>query len=295
MNNNKGLGRGLEALIGTNITHDQQFNDGMRFSEQYQELAIDRISTNPGQPRRTFADDALAELAESIKAVGIVQPIVVRRSGGSFEIIAGERRWRAARLAGLRKIPAVIREAEDAESVELALIENLSREDLNPIDAARAYSSLQEDFGITQEELAAKLGRSRSALANTMRLLDLPDEIQALIEQGRLSEGHGRALLGMPDRLRQRRLAVKASSAGMSVRQLEARVKREAAGRNPAREARPVPVGQELMDETTDALYSAFRMPVKVRWGAKGGRIELEFKKDEELRRIIEALEDHGR
>lgn len=265
----------------------------MQLAGQYQEIAVDKIVSNPGQPRRTFGDEALAELAASIKAVGIVQPVVVRRAGGSFEIIAGERRWRAARMAGLKTVPAVIRDAGDAESVELALIENLSREDLNPIDAARAYANLQEDFGITQEELAAKLGRSRSAVANTLRLLDLPDDVQTLIEHGRLSEGHGRALLSVPDRLRQRRLAAKAAAANMSVRQLEARVKREAPQRKSAREASPIPAGQELMDEATDALYSAFRLPVKVRWSARGGRIEMEFRNNEELRRIIDSLEDN--
>ncbi len=293
MNNNKGLGRGLEALIGTNKNIDQNNSNNLQRSEQYQEIAIDKIVSNPGQPRRAFDDDALSELAASIKAVGIVQPVVVRRTAAGFEIIAGERRWRAARMAGLRKIPAVVREAGDAESLELALIENLSREDLNPIDAARAYASLQEDFGITQEELAAKLGRSRSAVANTLRLLDLPDEIQSFIEQGRLFEGHGRALLVVPDRLRQRRLATKAAASSMSVRQLEASVKHETAVRHPAREPRTMPVGQELMDETTDALYSAFRLPVKVHWGARGGRIELEFNSDAELHRIIDALEEN--
>ncbi len=296
MNSSKGLGRGLEALIGTNQNKNQQVNNhngNLQLAGQYQEIAVDKIVSNPGQPRRTFGDEALAELAASIKAVGIVQPVVVRRAGGSFEIIAGERRWRAARMAGLKTVPAVIRDAGDAESVELALIENLSREDLNPIDAARAYANLQEDFGITQEELAAKLGRSRSAVANTLRLLDLPDDVQTLIEHGRLSEGHGRALLSVPDRLRQRRLAAKAAAANMSVRQLEARVKREAPQRKSAREASPIPAGQELMDEATDALYSAFRLPVKVRWSARGGRIEMEFRNNEELRRIIDSLEDN--
>lgn len=238
-----------------------------------------------------FDDGSLAELAESIKSVGLVQPVVVRKRSSGYELVAGERRWRAARLGGLEKIPAIIREAGDGESLELALIENLSREDLNPIDTARAYAILQEDFGTTQEQLAGKLGRSRSAIANTLRLLDLPDEIQDLIEKGALSEGHGRALLAVPDRLKQRKLAARIAKKGLSVRQAEELSRKEGAARRRSREPMAVPVSQELMDETTDALYSAFRLPVKVRWAAKGGRVEIEFENEEQLRRMIDVLE----
>ncbi|MCL6106626.1 MAG: ParB/RepB/Spo0J family partition protein [Actinobacteria bacterium] len=291
MNDSKGLGRGLEALFKNTNNQVGQLPPGDTGSlDLYQELSIDQIKGNPKQPRTIFDDAALAELADSLKAVGLVQPVVVRRRGKEFEIVAGERRWRAARLAGLKKIPAIIREAGDAESLELALIENLSREDLNPIDTARAYASLQEDFGITQEVLAGKLGRSRSAVANTMRLLDLPDEVQTLIENGKLSEGHGRALLSIPDRLRQRQLAAKAAAKSMTVRQLEEQAKKESSRRR-RNDSRPAPVSQELMDEATDALYSAFRLPVKVRWASKGGRAELEFASSADLRRIIGVLE----
>ncbi len=291
MNDGKGLGRGLEALFKNTNNQVGQLPPGDTGSlDLYQELPIDQIKGNPKQPRTIFDDAALAELADSLKAVGLVQPVVVRRLGKEFEIVAGERRWRAARLAGLKKIPAIIREAGDAESLELALIENLSREDLNPIDTARAYASLQEDFGITQEVLAGKLGRSRSAVANTMRLLDLPDEVQTLIENGKLSEGHGRALLAIPDRLRQRQLAAKAAAKSMTVRQLEEQAKKESSRRR-RNDSRPAPVSQELMDEATDALYSAFRLPVKVRWASKGGRAELEFASSADLRRIIGVLE----
>ena len=291
MNDSKGLGRGLEALFkNTNNQVGQSPPGDTGPLDLYQELPIDQIRGNPKQPRTIFDDGALAELADSLKAVGLVQPVVVRRLGNEFEIVAGERRWRAARLAGLKRIPAIIREAGDAESLELALIENLSREDLNPIDTARAYASLQEDFGITQEMLAGKLGRSRSAVANTMRLLDLPDEVQTLIENGKLSEGHGRALLAIPDRLRQRQLAAKAAAKSMTVRQLEDQAKKESSRRR-RNDSRPAPVSQELMDEATDALYSAFRLPVKVRWVSKGGRAELEFASSDDLRRIIGVLE----
>jgi ParB family chromosome partitioning protein len=257
----------------------------------YHELPLSQITGNPRQPRTIFDDDALEELAESIRAVGLVQPVVVRQRGEGYELVAGERRWRAARIAGLETVPALIREAGDAESLELALIENISREDLNPIDTARAYANLQEDYGITQETLSSKLGRSRSAVANTLRLLDLPDEVQQLIEQDKLTEGHGRALLSVSDRLAQRKLARKIVKGGLSVRQTEGLAKKVGApGRKP-KEPQNFPVGQELMDETTDALYSAFRLPVKVRWTGKGGRIEMEFSSADQLDKLIGVLE----
>lgn len=293
MSNNKGLGRGLSALIGTSkdITGSQQPSSTGSDSAIYHELPVSQIEGNPGQPRGTFNDESLAELAESIRAVGLVQPVIVRRRGSRFELVAGERRWRAARLAGLEKIPAIVREAGDAESLELALVENINREDLNPVDTARAYAGLLEDFGITQEELAKKLGRSRSAVANTMRLLDLPGEVQDLIETGKLTEGHGRALLAVPDRLKQRRLALKIASRGLSVRQAEQMAKKQGPPRPRLKEPRSAPVRQELMDEATDALYSAFRLPVKVHWTARGGRVEMDFSKEEQLRHVIDALE----
>ncbi|MHB8169537.1 MAG: ParB/RepB/Spo0J family partition protein [Thermoleophilia bacterium] len=295
---NQRLGRGLDALFSnSNITAGKATGkatpvaDVNQDDSSYQLLSINQIKGNPKQPRTLFDENALNDLADSIRSVGLVQPVVVRRLGSGYEIVAGERRWRAAQLAGLEKIPVIIRDAGDAEALELALIENLSREDLNPIDTARAYANLQEDFGTTQEELAGKLGRSRSAIANTLRLLDLPDEVQSLIEKGKLSEGHGRTLLSIPDRLRQRRLAARAAAGGMSVRQLEAAAKKEGATSR-RKEPRVVPVSQELMDETTDAIYSAFRLPVKVRWTAAGGRIEVEFSSDEQLHRVVDVLEN---
>ncbi|MHB9112261.1 MAG: ParB/RepB/Spo0J family partition protein [Thermoleophilia bacterium] len=294
---NKGLGRGLAALIGdtnSGTVGGPPVAGGTpgRSDNSYQILPVSQILGNPKQPRTIFDDEALAELAESLKAVGLVQPVVVRRHGERYELVAGERRWRAAQLAGLEEIPAVIREANDGESLELALIENLSREDLNPIDTARAYAILQEDFGTTQEALAAKLGRSRSAVANTLRLLDLPDEVQELIEKGKLSEGHGRALLAVPDRVKQKKLAARVAKKGLSVRQTEELAKKEGADKRRVREPLTIPVGQELMDETTDVLYSAFRLPVKVRWAANGGKVEMEFENEEQLKRMIDVLEN---
>lgn len=288
MNEKKNLGRGLSALIGGAGDAAQATAD----DSIYQELPISQVKGNPNQPRTVFDDDTLSQLAESIKAAGVVQPVIVRQASDGYELIAGERRLRAARLAGLKMIPAVIRDASDADSLALALIENISREDLNPIDTARAYANLQEDFGITQEVLAAKLGRSRSSVANTLRLLDLPDEVQRLVESGKLSEGHGRALLAVGDRVRQRKLASRMVNKGLSVRQAEELVKKTETKASRNRQPRVIPVSQEAMDEVTDALYSAFRLPVKVRWAAKGGRIEIEFTEEEQLRKVIDTLED---
>lgn len=294
----RGLGRGLSALIGGSTAGGTPGSTGpgkpdeAAAGTEYQELPTSQISANPQQPRTLFSEDSIRELAESISSVGLVQPVVVRKIGDSYELVAGERRLRAARLANLEKVPAIIREASEAESLEMALIENINREDLNAMDAARAYANLQEEFGRTQEEIASRLGRSRAAVTNTMRLLELPDEVQALIEKGRLSEGHGRAILSVPDRLRQRKLATRVAAKGLSVRQTEELARREAetAGKRPRSVSSPI--GQEMMDEATDALYSAFRLPVKVRWAGKAGKIEIEFTGEEQLRQVIDTLED---
>lgn len=294
MSKNKSLGRGLSALIKDTNTNVPVAQDGKTIAADvpYQILPISQISSNPQQPRTQFKKDTIAELAESIRSVGLVQPLIVRQQGDGYELIAGERRWRAAKTAGLSEVPVVVRDTDDAESLELALVENINREDLNPIDTARAYAMLQDDFGITQEELAQNIGRSRSAVANTLRLLDLPDEVQNLLEKGKISEGHGRALLSLQDQQQIKRLAKKVSSRQLSVRQTEALVKKESsAPRKVARAPQPPPVSQELMDEATDALYSAFRLPVKVSWKGKNGKIEIDFLSEEHLDRLIHILD----
>jgi ParB family chromosome partitioning protein len=291
---NKGLGRGLSALIQDTSTDEPtgQVEAAQSPEAPYQLLPLGQISSNPQQPRTRFNEETISELAESIGSVGLVQPLIVRRRGDAYELIAGERRWRAAKQAGLDTVPVVIRKTGDAESLELALIENINREDLNPIDTAHAYAILQDDFGITQEELAKKMGRSRSAVANTLRLLDLPDEVQTLLEKGRLSEGHGRALLSLQDQQQLKRLAKKISSRQLSVRQAEALVKKGSSSTRAVKEAQAPPVNQELMDEATDALYSAFRLPVKVNWKGKNGKIEMEFLTEEHLHRLIHVLDN---
>src|SRR5262245_51593500 len=183
----RGLGRGLDALLSATPERD----------EALLELPIDRIEPNPLQPRKNFDMAALDELARSIKASGLIQPVVVRRAGDSYQLIAGERRWRAARQAGLERVPAIVREATDAESLELALVENLLREDLNPMEEAEAYRSLLAQFSWTQEQLAQRIGRDRTSIANALRLLRLPDEVQGDLRSGRLTMGHARALLAL--------------------------------------------------------------------------------------------------
>lgn len=294
-NKNKGLGRGLSALIrdtNTDIPVSQIGNNAGMTDQPYQELPLSQIKSSPQQPRKRFNDTTITELSDSIRSVGLVQPLIVRRHGDGYELIAGERRWRAAKKAGMETVPAIVRETGDAESLEMSLVENLSREDLNPVDTARAYAILQDDFGITQEKLARKLGRSRSAIANTLRLLELPDEIQSMLESGKLTEGHGRALLGISDRQRMRKLAKKISGRQLSVRQAEALVKKESASTTAPKEPKPIPVGQDLMDEATDALYSAFRLPVKVSWKGDSGRVQIEFLSEDHLLRIIQVLDN---
>src|SRR5438132_8723506 len=209
--NNRGLGRGLGALLSSTPTE----------SDVLIEIAVDQVVPNPNQPRKSFEISSLDELTASVRASGVIQPIIVRRSGAGYQLIAGERRWRAARQAGLERIPAIVREASDAESLELALVENLLREDLNPIDEAEAYEKLLGQFGWTQEELAGRIGRDRSSIANSLRLLRLPEEIQADLRGGRLTMGHARALLALTNPTDQPRLRDDILAHAWSVRATE--------------------------------------------------------------------------
>src|SRR3712207_4794216 len=221
--NRKPLGRGLSALLGDAPAAVATQPDQ---TERVAEIDIDLISPNPHQPRTRFTEQALDELAQSIIANGIVQPIVVRPKDGRYEVIAGKRRWRAAQRAALRKVPAVIKEVPDEKLLELALIENIQRQELNPIDEARAYQKLIEEFGLTQDELSERVGRERSLIATTVRLLRLPEDVQKLIEEEKLSASHGRALLMTDSPAVQRRVARKIIEEGLSVRATERRLKR---------------------------------------------------------------------
>ncbi|HWT24025.1 MAG TPA: ParB/RepB/Spo0J family partition protein, partial [Solirubrobacteraceae bacterium] len=218
----RGMGRGLAAILTEN---------GGGEAPEFRQVPVELVAPNPHQPRRTFDEESLVALADSLKERGVLQPVLVRPvPGGSYELIAGERRWRAAQLAGLETLPAVIRPDDDAASLELALVENMAREDLNPVEEARACAALVEDLGLTREEVGRRVGRSRVAVSNLLRLLDLPDEALALLEDGALTEGHGRALLMAPDHDERRRLARAAAAEGWSVRETESHARAVAAG-----------------------------------------------------------------
>jgi len=276
----RGLGRGLAALVA-------EFPTG---ATSMVELEIGQVRPNPRQPRRVFDDEAIQRLSESVKADGIVQPIVVRDVGDGYEIVAGERRWRAARLAGLRTIPSIVRTADDRELLILALAENVAREDLNPVDQARAYAVLADELDLTQTEIARRVGKSRPAVANTMRLLELPDDVLDLIVDGSLSEGHGRALLLASGQDERSSLARTAVSRGWSVRDCEAAAKRAAgpAKREPKREAGVM--DDELAHLAVDAAWQSLGLRASVRKGPRGGRVELHFSTAAELGRIVDQL-----
>lgn len=266
----RGMGRGLAAILPEATP---AFDAG-----ELHELPVGLIKPNPKQPRTNFDPEALAGLAASIESSGVLQPLLVRPlHDGSYELIAGERRWRAAQDAGLEKVPAIVRDSEQAERLELALIENMVREDLNPVEEARACAALVEDLGLSKGELARRVGRSRPAVSNLIRLLDLPDEALALLESGELSEGHGRALLAASGNDVRRRLARDAARGGWSVRETENRVKLASQPRRSSRDRR-VPTAEEAaaMREAADRLETALGHEVKVR--PKGGEVAVEIR-----------------
>src|SRR5918999_3884624 len=260
------MGRGLDAILPRGGREN-----GLR------EVPVDLIDPNPRQPRRVFDQAAIAELSISISERGVLQPIVVsQRPGGRYELVAGERRLRAAKLAGLSAIPAMVRDADDWERLDLALAENMAREDLNPVEAARACATLVDDLGLTKEEVGRRVGRSRVAISNLIRLLDLPEEALELIEHGHLSEGHGRAILLCKDHADRRSLGFEARDGAWSVRETE----RRAREKGQAKPDRPRVVHPDLADALAaaeDALSAALRREVRARW--RGGRcvVELDF------------------
>ena len=270
----KGMGRGLAAILSV-APKDEP--------EELRQLPVDLISPNPHQPRRSFAEEGLLALADSIRARGVLQPVLVRPlAGGRYELIAGERRWRAAQLAELDELPAIIRHHDDAGSLETALIENMAREDLNPIEEARACAALVEELGLTREEVGLRVGRSRVAVSNLVRLLDLPDEALTLIERGQLSEGHGRALLLAEGHAERRSLARAASAERWSVRELEARARagerrRSARARGRGRNQLH-PDQAAALDQIADAIGEALGADPDVAATSGGGyRVQLKF------------------
>lgn len=277
----RGLGRGLGALLASEPSE----------SESLVDVAIDQIEVNPNQPRKVFDFTALDELAASIKASGVIQPIIVRKIGGSYQLIAGERRWRAARQAGLERIPAIVRDATDAQSLELALVENLLREDLNPIEAAQAYQKLLADFDWTQEELAQRIGKDRTSIANCLRLLRLPEEIQADLRGGRLTMGHARALLALPTVSEQLRLREEILTHDWSVRTTEDSIRAkeslaEARGLAP-RKGRRRSVELAALEE---ALQRGLMTRVRIVGNERKGKIEVSYATADELERLADLL-----
>jgi ParB family transcriptional regulator, chromosome partitioning protein len=278
------LGKGLSALI-------PDAPEPIRTGTM--EVDIDLLSPNEQQPRLTMDDAKLHELAHSIKANGIIQPILVRRDGAAYRIIAGERRWRAAQRAGLQRVPVVVRDVSqgDKQLLELALIENLQRENLNPVDEALAYQRLVEDFSLTQDQIAAAVGKDRSSVANFMRLLRLPQEVRGDLAAGTLSTGHARALLPLPDAAAQRQAAREVISRGLSVREAEALVKRllaQGTATPPARSSDPPKDVHTKAAE--DKLRFALGTKVRIIRRGRGGRIEVDFGSEAELNRIYECM-----
>jgi len=262
----------------------------------FEEIAVDSITPNPKQPRRTFDDEALDELAASITEVGLLQPVVVRGLGGGlFELIMGERRWRASRRAGLEHIPAIVRETPDNELLRDALIENLHRQQLDPLEEAAAYQQLLDDFGATHEQLAQKVGRSRPHISNTLRLLNLPPAVQKRVAAGVISAGHARALLGVDDPQAQERLAQRIVAEGLSVRAVEevVAIGEDGAPRQQRKAAVKRPVAPALR-HLADRLSDLFDTRVKVELGRSKGKITVEFASVEDLERIVKAMSPDG-
>jgi len=278
----RGLGRGLESLIPTASVSDSGF--------AY--VGVDEITPNPQQPRTSFDEESLSSLADSIAMVGVLQPVVLRRQpAGGYVLVAGERRWRAARRAGLTEIPAVIRSGDDAASLTEALVENLQRSDLSPLEEAAAFQQLLEDFGMTHDEVGRRVGKSRAAVSNTLRLLGLPASIQGMVERGELSAGHARALAALDDRAFAEHIAKRASSEGWSVRQIEDAVRLRRGeespkgGRPRVREIRPAEI-IELEHRLADRIGSK----VKVEFRAGRGALHIDYASVEDLEKIYRKL-----
>ena len=282
----KGLGRGLGALLG-------DFEEVSQEQSAYRMLPIYKVEPNPNQPRQDFDEDELQLLADSITVHGVIQPLTVRElPSGYYQIIAGERRWRAARLADLSEVPAVVIEADDKKTTELALIENLQRQDLNPVEEALGYRSLMDDYGLTQEEAAARVGKSRSSVANSLRLLHLPEEIQSKVRSGVLTAGHARAILSLKSEKKQLEAAQKISALGLSVRQAELLCK------NMAKEPKPEPkvtLAVDYVAECEKNLSKYLGRGVKIVNGKRKGRFELEFYGQEDLQNLLDALMKLGK
>jgi ParB family chromosome partitioning protein len=272
-NTRRGLGRGFDILIGGAA------------KPELAHVPVEQIHANPRQPRRRFDGEGTAGLADSVRTEGIIQPVVLRLRGeGGYELIAGERRWRAAREAGLPTVPAVIREADDRETLLLGLVENVAREDLSPIEEARGYAVLLDEFELSLGDVSERVGRSKPAISNKLRLLDLPDDVLAMVERGELSEGHARAVLAVPDQVERRKLARKIVAQGMSVRAAERAARWSGARTKPRRKT---PVDPVLAARVKDGLQRLTGLEARV----APGKIELAYTDEHELAELADALE----
>lgn len=287
-----GLGKGLDALFGGSPLEaqskeiEQIENNEIEDNENLKSLKITEVEPNRDQPRKTFNQESLEELAESIKVYGIIQPIVVSKRDGYYSIVAGERRWRAAKLAGLEEIPAIIRDDDEQINKEIALIENIQREDLNPLEKALGIRHLMDKYGLTQEQVAKKLGKSRSSVSNTVRILYLAPDVLELVKQGKLTEGHCKALAGIEDPERQYAAAIRMVDKGETVRQAESknRIARKEQGK------RYDPRYRYLYDDIEDSFQGFFGTKVKLDQGKRKGRIIIEYSNNEDLERMLNLI-----
>jgi ParB family chromosome partitioning protein len=279
----RGLGRGLSALIATG-----EGVGGLKFEE----LPVSAIRPNSRQPRNSFPEAGIRELAASIREVGILQPLVVRSTPSGFELIAGERRLRAAREAGLERVPVLIRQAGEKESMELALVENLQRENLSPLETAAAYQALMDGFGLSKDQLARRLGKSRAAVTNTLRLVQLPEGIQGLLGEGRISEGHARALLGLESEEQMTALARKVADEKLSVRKTEELVREMLAnpGTPPQAASERRAATPAEYNEASRLIREAIELPVRVKSLKSGGKVEIRFRQPQELEALVSLL-----
>lgn len=291
----KGLGRGLDSLFGDYPEEEVKPTGGKTDGKvekvvvnEPKEIEIGLIDRNPDQPRKAFDEESLAELANSIKSFGVVQPIIVKENEGRYIIIAGERRWRAARMAGLKKIPCLVREYSKQEVSEIAIIENLQREDLNPIESARAIKNLIDEYHLTQDEVADKIGKSRPAVTNTIRLLTLPEAIITLVEQNKISAGHARALLSLESSVKQKEVALQIIERGLSVRETEKLIHNIAQGQKLS--AMKKPEKSIELKEFENQIKRTLLTKVQIKGNDNKGRIIIEYYNKEDLNRIFDVL-----
>ncbi|MGR6837271.1 ParB/RepB/Spo0J family partition protein [Syntrophomonas erecta] len=276
----RGLGRGLDALLADTYVDEDKIS----------QLEIELITPRPEQPRITFNQESLEELAQSLREHGMLQPVLVRTTEDGYELIAGERRWRAAQMAGMESIPAVIRDIDDREAAEIALIENLQRDDLNAIEEARAYRTIMDNYGYTQETLGVRVGKSRSHIANTLRILNLPDEIITMIEGGEIAAGHARPLLAIKNKQAQIEAAQKIAAGKWSVRQVEASL----SGKNKTKPKKTTATKSVEIEEMEERLEQFFATKIRIipKNRGKGGKIEISYYDEEDLDRILEVFEN---